>query len=135
MTPSPRTTFLLDSVGGLLTAVMLCLVLPSFQPAVGMPREALVTLGAFGVVYGSYSACCFLFVKTRWRRALAVIIFANALYCVVSVLAVWAHRDIITSLGVAYFVVELCVMAAVIALEMSVFVRLAAGAEAEGRYR
>jgi hypothetical protein len=122
--PTPRTTFFLDGLGGLATALMLCVVLSSFHEAIGLSRTTLVTLGLFGVVYGAYSLACWRFVSARWRRALAIIIGANAFYCLVSALVVVTHRDEMTSLGVSYFIVEIAVIAALVGFEVAVLRRV-----------
>lgn len=123
--PAPRTTFLLDGLGGIVTAIMLCLVLRRFHHAIGLSPGVLVTLGLFGVVYGAYSLGCFRLVKKRWGRALAVIIGANILYCVVSALVVVAYRGAMTTLGISYFVAEIAVIAALVGLEVAVLKRTA----------
>ncbi len=121
--PTPRATFLFDGLGGLATALMLCVVLPSVHEAIGLPRSTLVTLGLFGVVYGAYSLGCFRLVRKRWRRALAIIIGANFFYCLVSALVVVIHRDAMTTLGVSYFIVEIAVIAGLVGLELAVLKR------------
>ncbi len=121
--PTPRTTFLLDGLGGLATALMLCVVLPSAHEAIGLSRGTLVVLGLFGVVYGAYSLGCFQLARERWRRALALIIGANVFYCLVSTLVVVTHRDAMTTLGLSYFIVEIAVIAALVGLELAVLKR------------
>ena len=121
--PAPHTMLLVDGLGGVATALMLCIVLPPFHEEIGLIRRTLVTLGLFGVVYGAFSLGCWRFVRVRWRRALAIIIGANAFYCLVSALVVVTHRDAMTTLGVSYFVIEIAVIAALIGLEIAVLKR------------
>lgn len=120
---APSTMFLVDGFGGVATALMLCIVLPLFHEEIGLTRSTLVTLGLFGVVYGAYSLGCWRFVRVRWRRALAIIIGANAFYCLVSALVVVTHRDAMTTLGVSYFALEIAVIATLIGLEVEVLKR------------
>lgn len=118
--PTPRTVLLLDGMGGVVTALMLCVVLPAVHELVGLPRRTLIMLGLFGVVYGTYSLSCWKFVRTAWRRALAAIIAANAFYCVVTAFVVATHREAMSALGIAYFVAEILVIAALVTLEVAV---------------
>lgn len=118
--PTPRTALLLDGIGALATALMLCGVLPMFHEAVGLSRGVLVTLGLFGAVYGAYSLACARFVTTHARRALAIIMVANLVYCGVSASVVLTHGAAMTALGIAYFAAEIVVILALVAFEWAV---------------
>lgn len=114
---------LVDGLGGAATALMLCVALPAVHELVGLPRRTLITLGLFGVVYGTYSLSCWRFVRTQWRRSLAAIIAANTFYCVATAFVVATYRDAISALGIAYFVAEIIVIAALVVLEVAVLRR------------
>ena len=114
---------LIDGIGGVATAIMLCLVLPAFHTAIGLPPRLLVSLGLCGVVYAAYSLGCWLFVKTRWRLALTIIIAANLLYCAVSALVVVTHWNTLTALGAAYFISEIAVILVLVGVESMVLAR------------
>jgi cation transport ATPase len=121
--PEPRTMLLIDGLGGVATAIQLCLVLPSFHSAIGLPPRALVMLGLFGVVYGCYSLGCWKLVRNRWRRVLTIIIAANVIYCMVSALVLVMHRNTMTPLGASYFFVEIAVILTLVAAEVAVLKR------------
>lgn len=121
--PKPRTMFLLDGLGGLVTAGMLCVVLPSMHTMVGLSPQLLRTLGAIGAAYATYSLGCFALVGARWPRALAVLLVANVLYCAVSALVVRRHLDALTTLGIAYFALEIVAITALVGLELAVLRR------------
>lgn len=127
LSDAPRTMFLIDGLGGVTTALMLCLLLPRFHEEIGLTRSTLVMLGLFGVVYGAYSLACWRLVRTRWRRALAILIGANTFYCLVSGLVVVTHRRAMTVLGVSYFLVEIAVISALIGIELAVLRALRKG--------
>ncbi|MCC6245753.1 MAG: hypothetical protein IT353_23170 [Gemmatimonadaceae bacterium] len=120
---TPRTVLLIDGLGGVATAIMLCLVLPAFHTAIGLPPRLLVSLGLCGVVYAAYSLGCWFLVKTRWPRALTIIIAANLLYCAVSALVVVRHWHTMTALGAVYFIGEIAVILALVGVERVVRAR------------
>jgi len=114
---------LLDGLGGLLTALMLCLVLPSVHEHIGLPPRTLVNLGLCGAVCGAYSLSCYRFVTTRWRLALGIVAGANVVYCVVSAAVVGVQWRALTTLGLAYFAGEIIVILSLVALELAVLKR------------
>jgi hypothetical protein len=60
---NPKMLFLLDSLGALLTAVLLLVILQNFSPSIGMPKTAMNLLLGAAVCLFFYSAACFLLLK------------------------------------------------------------------------
>lgn len=118
----PRWVFLLDGCGALLTgALLLCLLAP-FERQFGMPVEVVTPLAYVAGGFAVYSLSCWaLFPKVASRRRvlLSIIALANSAYCVTTLAMVVAYRARITPLGVAYFVGESLVVAAIVALELA----------------
>jgi hypothetical protein len=52
---SPKNLFLLDSLGALLSAILLGVILVSFENAFGMPQKTLYTLSYTAIIFSIYS--------------------------------------------------------------------------------
>ncbi|MBX3144307.1 MAG: hypothetical protein KF813_11155 [Trueperaceae bacterium] len=118
MRPSGRQVFLLDGLGGVLTATLLGLVLPMFFEHIGLGPWTLRWLGFGGFCCALFSLSTYLRAPARLPAYLRVIIVANLAYCLVTVTLLALHRTELTSLGSAYFIVELAVILALVVLEI-----------------
>lgn len=119
LTAKPRRIFLIDGLGALLTAFLLCVVLTSFQSFFGMPVQVLCLLGAVAAVFAVYSFSCYFLLKQAQRSFLKAIIIANLLYCLVSLGLVIYYFQQLTVWGLLYFAGEIIVILALAALEIS----------------
>jgi hypothetical protein len=111
---------MVDAVGALLTAFFMFFVLRSFPQYVGMPDRVLAALAAIGACFSLYSAACFLLVKRNWKPFLRVMCCANALYVLLSLILLATYFPQIKTAGKAYFVMELCVISALVYIEFRV---------------
>lgn len=121
LSTNPRSVFLLDGCGALLTGALLVLLLAPLEPYFGMPAFVLRPLAYVAAVFALYSLGCFaLFPKLAGRASilLTVIAIANSLYCVATLAMLVAHRAHITALGVAYFIGESLIVGMIVALEL-----------------
>lgn len=112
---SVRRLFLVDGIGALTSAVMLGLVLTTWEPFFGMPSRVLVPLALAAVVFAAYSLTCHR--RNLGPPFLLGIAMANTAYCGVTLALVVAHRASLTTLGLAYFVGEVLVILALVAAE------------------
>lgn len=112
-----KQLFLLDGAGAVLSALMLGAVLLPWQSFFGMPVNALRLLTVIAIAFACYSWSCYFLVKADWRVYLRVIMLANVLYALLSAGMVYGHFGELTVAGLAYFLLELIVLAAVIYLE------------------
>lgn len=110
MAINPKNLFFIDSLGAMLSVILLGVVLPSFQPIFGMPEKVLSNLAAVAVVFNIYSFLCYVRVTTRWRLFLGIIAVANTLYCLSTLLLTFYYFNELTIIGVAYFVLEIPVI-------------------------
>ena len=117
-TASVRQLFLVDGIGALISALMLGLVLTTWEPAFGMPSRILVPLALVAGVFAVYSLTCYS--MNRGPTFLLGIAVANTLYCGVTLTLVLALRESLTWLGVVYFVGEILVVSALVAAEFTV---------------
>lgn len=114
----PGTIFLTDGLGALLTAFSVGGVLSRWEALFGMPRSVLYPLAAVGLLFAAYSLSCYFFKVKRWKPFLLGIALANLGYCLVSLVLVAMFFQRLTALGVAYFALEICVVMALVWIEL-----------------
>ncbi len=107
---NPKTLFLIDSLGALLSAFLLGVVLVRFESVFGMPRKALYFLSSIACVFAVYSFSCFLRLSENWRPYLKIIAVANLLYCGLTLVLVVYLYQRLAILGLLYFIVELIIV-------------------------
>lgn len=117
-TINPEKLFLTDSLGALLSAFFLFVVLKSFDEYFGMPKNVLNYLSAIALVFSVYSFACFYFLKKNWKVFLGIIVSANLLYTLLTLSLVFYHLKSLTLLGILYFVVEMIVVIALVSIEI-----------------
>jgi hypothetical protein len=112
------TNILIDSLGALLSAVMLGIVLARLEPVFGMPEKALYYLSFIACIFSVYSFMCFFRKVKNWKIYLKVIALANLLYgCLTTGLVIYFYPKL-TALGVTYFVLELIVISVLVMIEI-----------------
>lgn len=124
---SPRTLFLVDGAGALVTAVLVGVVLPTLGEHIGTPRPVLRALALTAAVFAAYSLTCAATRPARWPGYLRGIALANAGYCVVTATLLVQFTTALRALDWLYFVGEIVVMCALVTLEL----RVAGAAAAE----
>jgi hypothetical protein len=113
-----RKLFLIDSLGALLTAILLGFVLARFEPVFGMPKKVLYILSFIACIFFIYSFLCFLGKVENWRRYLKIIAVANLLYCCLTiVLAIYFFQKL-TIPGLIYFALEIVVVTVLAIIEL-----------------
>ena len=115
---NPRTIFLIDGIGAIVSAVMLGIVLPLLQDLIGMPTEVLYYLASAAVMFAIYSLSCALIVPIKWPTFLRIIAFVNLTYCAVSVGLVYHYYPQLTKLGMAYFTIEKLIVIYIVMMEL-----------------
>ena len=121
---NPRKFFLLDSIGALLSAIMLGLVLASFEAVFGMPPKVLYLLSLIACVFTVYSFFCYLKFPLNWKPFLRAIAIANGLYCCLTIALVIYFYASLTVIGLIYFVIELIIVAILVAIELKVSTKI-----------
>ncbi len=112
-----KKIFLIDSVGAIVTALMLSQVLAQFEHIFGMPQSTLFTLAGIASGFALYSITCYWLVKKHWRRYLIGIAVANIAYCILTLGLIIKLSDTITYLGIAYFGGEIILVVALAIFE------------------
>lgn len=102
-TASPKRLFLADSIGALVTAILLLTIIKTNPALFGVPSIVVNYLSAIAVVFCLYSLVCFFTAKNKWRPLLKAISISNLLYCGLTCVLLAYHWHSITPLAVAYF--------------------------------
>lgn len=124
LTSNPKNVFFLDGIGGVLSALFLGVVLVRMEERIGMPVTVLYYLASIACVFAVYSMCCRFLVSAQHKPYLMAIAIANFMYSCTTFALVLYFYDQLTPLGIFYFVFELIVLAAVIAIEIFVISKI-----------
>ncbi len=115
--------FRIDGLGALVSAGLLGVVLPAFQPYIGLPRPVLYLLAGLALVLATYSGICAYRSPLRRRLWLGLIMAANLAYCALTVGLMVAFAAALEPLGFVYFAGEVAVILALVSFEWRVFRR------------
>ena len=121
MTVNEKTIFLVDGVGAGVSVMILGVVLPAYQPFIGMPTKTLYLLAALPAIFVTYDVYCYRRANLTQAKWLRRIILANFGYCVLSGLAMAWHFDQLTHWGVAYFAAEFIVIMGLVFYEAYIY--------------
>ncbi len=114
----PKRLFLLDGLGGMLSAFLLGVVLARFETTFGMPRKVLYFLSCLACLYAVYSLLSHWRVKGNWKPYMQAIAVANLLYCCLTIGLVIYHYHALTRLGVIYFLLEVMIIVGLVIMEL-----------------
>lgn len=117
---SPRTLFLVDGIGALVTALLVGVVLPTLGEHIGTPRPVLRGLALTAAVFAAYSLTCAATRPERWPPYLRAIALANAGYCLVTAALLIRFSATLHVLDWLYFAGEILVVWALVTLEFRV---------------
>jgi len=118
ITTNSNKLFLIDSLGALISAFFLGVILVRFEETFGMPITVLYILSLVACVFTIYSICCCLLLVSNWRPYLKGITIANMIYCCFTIGLVFYFYQKLTFFGLIYFLVELVVLICVIIIEI-----------------
>jgi hypothetical protein len=114
---TPKSIFLIDAIGALLTATSLITVCKYFEVYIGMPSDVLNILSGIAFAFCTYSFACHFLVKNNLLRWLIVIGIANLGYCCLTAGLMYFHFSSLTQLGIAYFSGEISIIGILIYFE------------------
>lgn len=114
---NPKRLFLIDSIGALITTILLSVVVKQFNEYIGMPATTLTYLSIVAGCFCVYSASCFFFLKHRWTPFIQGIGIANLLYCFFTIVLMIRNYPLLTVLGITYFVGEIAIILGLIYIE------------------
>ncbi len=116
----PKTLFLIDSVGALLTTFFLFVVLRNSNEYIGMPITVLTYLSVIAACLCIYSTVCFFYLKGKWTPYIRGISVANLLYCVLTMGLLIVYYPQLKIAGIAYFVLEIVIIFGLVCIELSI---------------
>lgn len=116
----PKTVFIIDSLGALMTAFFLFVIIRSFNEYFGMPKTVLHYLSIIAVCFCLYSAVCFLFLKKRVAHFIRIIGILNLLYCLITTLLIIKYYPQLTMIGGLYFLFEILIISILAYIELKV---------------
>ena len=117
---TPRRTFFIDGTGALISATFLGYILVEFNEYVGMPINTLRLLAAIAKFFAAYSFINYFIKPKNWSFYLKLIATANAIYCLITLVLVVYYMDLLSYLGLVYFLGEILVIIGIVKLEMKV---------------
>ncbi len=103
---TPKKIFLIDSLGAMMSSFGMFMICNFFQSHIGLSGDILFALALVGVMYSLYSMGCYLLLNSPSRPFILAIAFANGLYVITIMSLTYTHFHSITTLGLAYMVVE-----------------------------
>ena len=108
------------ALSAFITAFFLFVILINFNEYFGMPPTILTCLSIIVAFFCIYSMSCFFFLKENWTRFIRTISIANLLYCILTMGLVIVNYSILTTLGIAYFLVEIIIIFGLVYIELIV---------------
>lgn len=117
---APRQMFLVDSLGALVSALLLGIILVRFNDVFGLPVRVLYPLAAIALTFCLYSLGCYLLVRKKAKPYLQLIAVLNLLYCLLTIILVYYHHSMLSVLGYLYFMGEIIIITLLAYIELSV---------------
>ena len=114
---NPKQLFLIDSIGAVVSAFSLGVILVQFEIYFGMPSDILYILAIIPCFFAVYSFLCYWRFPENWQPFLRAIAIANLLYCMLSIVLVYRFHGQLTTLGFVYFILELIIVIGIVSLE------------------
>lgn len=118
LSEKPRTIFLIDSLGAILTTFSLFLIKWYFNHYFRIPNTALTYLFIIASVFCFYSISCFLFLKEHWAFFIRIISFANLFYGSLILGLLIKYHNLLTTVGILYFLIEIVIICILSCLEL-----------------
>ena len=120
----PRSLFILDGLGAVLSAVLLGLVLVSYEHIFGMPAKILYILAFWPCLFALFDFASAIKTGINYSAQLKIIAMANLSYCLLSVVTLIFHIHTITIWGICYFVSELAIVILLVTFEFEAAERI-----------
>jgi hypothetical protein len=114
---TPRFLFLVDSIGALTTAVLVYFLVGRFPEFFGFPIGPIILLAVIAGCFCLYSFSCYVWVRHDFKRFFKLIIWANASYCVLTLVILFLYRSTVTMYSIIYFSMEILIICVVIRYE------------------
>lgn len=118
-TEHPQYLFLIDSLGALITASSLGIILPNLTTFFYMPTLTLKLLAALACCLAIYSFCAYWWWhRQKWQVFMAAIATANTLYCVFTGILLVVYRQSLSIFDYIYFISEIIIIICLVYVEV-----------------
>ena len=115
----PKQLFLVDGLGGVVSAFFLGIVLVIFKDYIGMPTNILIILALIACLFAVYSLSCFFSFPKNWKSFMRLIAIANSIYCLLTFVLLIFYNNEISVLGHSYFIIEILIILSIVAIEFT----------------
>lgn len=114
----PKSIFLVDGIGALVSAILLGMVLTRLESFFGLPKNVLYVLSGMAVLLAVYSFTNAAVKPNNPAARLRLIAVANLCYCLLTVVLLIAFYTKLTIYDLLYFVGELLFILSLVYLEL-----------------
>lgn len=121
---TPKKIFLFDSIGAMMSSFGMFMIWNFFQSHIGLPGDVLLTLAIVGVIYSLCSMGCYMLLPRPQRTFILAIAIANALYVVAILCLTYNYFHSLTTLGLAYVVIESALIMLIAIVEYNIAQRM-----------
>ena len=104
-----KKIFLIDSLGALISAIIL-LVISQFERQFGISRNLCLILVPLPIIFSVFSFVSYKLDNEKWKSLLKIIAIANLSYCCLTLYLTLINFATLKNLGIAYFVVEILII-------------------------
>lgn len=116
----PKTIFLIDGIGALVSAIFLGVILVNLKELIGMSENVLILLAIIALIFAGYSFGNAFRMQKNWKKYLKVIATANLLYCILTFCLVVYFSSHLSALGLIYFILEILIIIFLVKLEWEI---------------
>ena len=114
-----KKIFLIDSLGALISAIML-LSISQFERYFGISENLAFILIPLPIIFSVFSFLSYKFGKKNWKLLLKIIALANLLYCCLTFYVTLTNLATLKNLGITYFVVEIFIIIILAMFELKI---------------
>jgi hypothetical protein len=123
---NPRSLFLIDGLGAILSACLLRFVLVRFEYFFGIPAQLLYFLASLPIIFAIYDIYNYRNKNGKISSALKGIATMNILYSLLSIGLSIYHFDVISKFGWGYIILEVLILVILSFLQIRTANRMAA---------
>ncbi|MEZ5047436.1 MAG: hypothetical protein R2831_10645 [Chitinophagaceae bacterium] len=114
-----KKIFLIDSLGALISAIML-LAISQFERHFGISENLALILIPLPITFSVFSFLSYKFGKKNWKLLLNIIALVNLLYCCLTFYLTLTNLATLKHLGITYFFVEIFIIILLAIFELKI---------------
>ncbi|HMV45678.1 MAG TPA: hypothetical protein PK079_22400 [Leptospiraceae bacterium] len=117
---NPKTLFLIDAMGALITTLILFIIQSFFLSYFGFLKTVFQYLILLGLLLFLCSSSCTFFLKEKFAFFLRGIAFGNLFYCCLTFVIIYFYYSILSPIGIIYFASEIATISILVFIELQV---------------